>query len=234
MTTNVTLHPFTDAGMGSAPFRFVGACTIPSNWLAGENPSAYNAAIAALPKHLKSGLGTCAHCGMAIMNVFIVRNAEGDEYGVGCDCIERVGDARVVTAMKAAKLTIDRAKRRAKADTARREREAARKAAQEAYEASPEGIAAKAAQEAAEAAERATRAAIQAVTGPMAERLRDGAGGFRDSVAETLAAGQFLSGRGAEIAAMILAKQEGRTNSKAWIAEFERVYPLLTGENFEA
>lgn len=229
-TATVKTHPFTTAGMGPAPFRFVGACSIPSNWLAGENPSAYNAALSALPRHLKGGLGTCCHCGMAIMNVFIVRNADGDEYGVGCDCIEKVGDMKVVPAMKLAKAKMEREKRRAKAEAKRVAREAARKAEREAYAASPEGIAAAAAAEAERQAEIARRAAIQAVTGPLAERLKDGRGGFCDSVAFDLAGGSYLRGRAAEIAADILAKQCGRRNSKAYEAELARVWPLLTGE----
>jgi hypothetical protein len=229
-TTTVLDHPFTRAGMGRAPFKFVGACSIPSNWLAGENPSAYNAALSALPRHLKGGLGTCCHCGMAIMNVFIVRNADGDEYGVGCDCIEKVGDTVVTTAMRMAKNKMEREKRAAKRDARHQRAAAAAKAEREAYAASPEGIAAAAAKAAEEKAEAERRAAIQAETMPLGERLKDGRGGFCDSVAFDLIGGQRLRGRAAEIAADILAKQCGRRNSKAYAEELDRVWPLLTGE----
>jgi len=35
------------------------------------------------------GAGTCAHCGMAIMNVYQVQIGNGDVYGVGSSCIEK-------------------------------------------------------------------------------------------------------------------------------------------------
>jgi hypothetical protein len=75
--------------MGTAPYAFAGVCELPSPELAGQNPEAYNAALRDLPR-LKSGLGTCACCGMAISSIFIVRDAAGDLYGVGCDCIRKV------------------------------------------------------------------------------------------------------------------------------------------------
>ena len=51
---------------------------------------------------------------------------------------------------------------------------------------------------------------------PLAEQMRDGGGGCRDSVADEMARGSLPSGRGRSIAIDILAKAAGRRNSKAY------------------
>lgn len=84
-------HPFELAGMGHGPYRYVGFYALPSPDLAAANPEAYNARLREMPK-LNSGCGTCSNCGMAIMNIHIVRDGKGGLWGVGCDCIEKVGD----------------------------------------------------------------------------------------------------------------------------------------------
>ncbi len=101
--------------MGPSPFRFLYAFSIPSASLAEHNPTAYNNALAAMPRDLVSGCGTCSHCGMAIMNIFVVQNAEGKKYGVGCDCVEKHGGSGLVSKMKLAKQKMEREKREAKA-----------------------------------------------------------------------------------------------------------------------
>lgn len=88
MTTEVTVHKFERAGMGHAPYRFVGVFEMPSRSLAAHNPDGYNAALASMPK-LETGCGTCACCGMAIMTVYIVKSADGRLWGVGCECINK-------------------------------------------------------------------------------------------------------------------------------------------------
>jgi hypothetical protein len=37
------------------------------------------------------GLGTCAHCNHAILNIYIVSIGDGQLFGVGSDCIEKAG-----------------------------------------------------------------------------------------------------------------------------------------------
>jgi hypothetical protein len=116
--TNDQTHLFTVAGLGSAPFTYVGNAEIPSSRLAEHNPDAYNNALRELPRHLKGGCGTCSYCGLAITIICIVRNAEGDEFGVGSDCILKAGGEGVVSklklALKARRKKIAEAKREVK------------------------------------------------------------------------------------------------------------------------
>jgi hypothetical protein len=76
--------------------------------------------------NFKSGAGTCAHCGHAILNIYQVQIGNGDVYGVGSDCIAKVGlPARELSLvkreeLKQAKLKRD-ARKKAKGDAARLE-----------------------------------------------------------------------------------------------------------------
>lgn len=117
-------HPFELAGMGRGPYRFAGFAQIPSASLAENNPSAYNAALAMLPKDLRGGCGTCQNCGMAISNIYIVADADGARYGVGCDCVEKTGDVCLSKPVLIAKNKMEREARRQKADAKRREKHA--------------------------------------------------------------------------------------------------------------
>jgi len=83
-------HPF-EKTLGAGPYRFVGAVQIrkPTATSMDNYKSCYDAA----GPRFVTGMGTCAHCGMAIMNVFLVEIGNGDVFGVGCDCIGKVGMA---------------------------------------------------------------------------------------------------------------------------------------------
>lgn len=212
------LHTFTKAGMGTAPFHFVGTAKIPSPSLGEQNPTAYMNALAALPRDLVNGCGTCGHCGTSIMNIFIVRNAEGKKYGVGCDCIEKTADKPLVRASHLAKLAADRAKRAA-----------SKKAKREAYLAAIDPATGetneqrmqrereeqRVAYQAREAAEFARRKATSEALATYASLLRDGQGGFRDSVGQDMQAGFLPQGRAREIATEILAKIIGGRRGSA-------------------
>lgn len=83
MTT--TIHPFEQAGLGKAPFRYIGAveqhltrdgtvvCGTYSGVQVETNPG-----------------GTCDYCGLAIINMYRVRSADGNTFKVGCDCLKKV------------------------------------------------------------------------------------------------------------------------------------------------
>lgn len=58
-------------------------------------------------------------------------------------------------------------------------------------------------------------------------RMPDGNGGFRDSITDSLKRGEELRGRGITIACEILAKECGRRNSKAYLAEYERIASIF-------
>jgi len=79
------IHPF-ERTLGLGPYKLAGffAMILPSEANQGRN----NFHLA--PKVVR-GMGTCAHCGHAILNVFIVQIGNGECYGVGSDCIEKAG-----------------------------------------------------------------------------------------------------------------------------------------------
>jgi hypothetical protein len=96
------LHPFYET-LGPGPYRFVGCYDLGA---AQDPTSAANFGnlrgwLADAPK-LKAGLGTCAHCGTAILNICIVRVGNGDLYGVGEDCVEKCSQGGLWKGAKAA------------------------------------------------------------------------------------------------------------------------------------
>lgn len=97
-----SLHPFYET-LGPGPYRFTGCYDMGE---AMDSTSAANFGsmrgwLADAPK-LKAGLGTCAHCGMAIMLVCIVQVGNGDLYGVGSDCVEKCSTGGIWKGAKAA------------------------------------------------------------------------------------------------------------------------------------
>lgn len=91
-----TIHVFEVAGLGSAPFTFVGVD--------------YNQK------------GThCDYCGTAIVNVFWVRGSCGKTFKVGCDCIAKTHDAGLIRIVDGIQRKHDRDMREAKAKAIRAE-----------------------------------------------------------------------------------------------------------------
>ena len=86
-----------------------------------------------------------------------------------------------------------------------------------------------AAEEAADRAEEVARAACAERLAEIANLLADGQGGFRDRVAQDMREGEAPYGRGVGIVCDIIAKQQGRRSSKAYDAEYDRVYAILGG-----
>src|SRR5579862_3473490 len=73
--TPVRLHPFERAGLGKAPFRFIGMAE-----------HVYQACPGA---PIQPGT-SCDYCSNGIRYAFNVRSADGKRFKVGCDCIRRV------------------------------------------------------------------------------------------------------------------------------------------------
>lgn len=89
MTTEKKTHPFAYT-LGPGPYTYKGFGKI----VFGQNGAQYFG-----PK-MDVGCGTCAHCGMAILNIFIVQTSDNKLCGVGCDCINKIlidGDFTNVT-----------------------------------------------------------------------------------------------------------------------------------------
>jgi len=86
MTDEVT-HLFQQAGLGVAPFRFVGA-----------HVKTYQACHGA---PVQPG-GSCAYCGTGIMECCVIRDANGKEFIVGNVCVGKTGDAGLINLTKRA------------------------------------------------------------------------------------------------------------------------------------
>lgn len=78
-------HPFSFT-LGPGPYRFVGVFSIILPSEANQGRSNFHLA----PK-VDGGIGTCFHCGHAIIDCFLVKTGEGKIFGVGCDCIDKIG-----------------------------------------------------------------------------------------------------------------------------------------------
>lgn len=81
---NVGKHCFEVAGLGLAPFRFVGM---------SENVITY-------PDGTSQAGGSCNYCGTGIRYECVIVSRDGKRSVVGCDCIAKVGDAGLLKAYK--------------------------------------------------------------------------------------------------------------------------------------
>lgn len=212
-------HPFEAAGMDHGPYRHLGVYSIPSPHLAEANPDAYRNAQLAVPR-LVAGLGTCACCGMAIVNVHIIRAGTGRLFGVGCDCVQKTGQKSLADAAKVAHARIVAEQRRKLAEARRRARHEAWLATvcNDRGETHAQRLAR---ERAAEEAATRKRLELAARLEFLALALQDGKGGFRDSIAESLRFGRLPSGRALEIVRDIWGKQAGRSNSPAYLAAIQ-------------
>lgn len=219
------IHPFTASQMGSPPFRFLYIATIPSPSLGEQNPTAYNNALAALPRDLVNGCGTCGHCGTPIMNIHVIRNGDGKKYGVGCECIKKTGDMPLMKASNLEKLKADRINR-AKAKEAKRTAWLAEiidtttgETRQQQMERKAEES--RAAYQVQQDAEMVRRRTIAEELTLESEFLRDGKGGFSDSIGIDMQSGLLPRGGARSIVLDILAKRMGgRRNSAAYDEQF--------------
>jgi hypothetical protein len=80
----VGIHKFEAAGLGKAPFRFVGL---------SENAITY-------PDGTTKAGGSCDYCSTGIRHECWVLSADGKRFKVGSNCIEKVGDQGLFQAYK--------------------------------------------------------------------------------------------------------------------------------------
>jgi len=85
-TTKIGRHAFEVAGLGIAPFKFVGCYE--------------KIAPKADPRMPNLPGAVCAYCGAGIMNCYEVVSGDKNRFVVGCDCIEKTGDAGLIRAYK--------------------------------------------------------------------------------------------------------------------------------------
>lgn len=81
---NRRVHKFEIAGLGPAPYVFLRV-----------EKRAYQACQGA---PVQPGT-TCDYCGTSIMFAFILRAADGSEFKVGCDCVHKTNDTRLIGAI---------------------------------------------------------------------------------------------------------------------------------------
>lgn len=108
MTATTTIHCFEEAGLGKAPFRYVGI--VDQNIAYGERVIG-NVGGCALTT--KPG-GTCDYCGTYIVNMFRVESADGKTFKVGCECIRKTGDDGLIRRVNDDVRKMERARRQAK------------------------------------------------------------------------------------------------------------------------
>lgn len=82
--TNTDLHPFERAGLGKAPFKYLGVFQDVGPKTVIVNGLEMQVGAPGQP------MGTCNYCGQGIKDCYRVRGASGDEFIVGCDCVRKL------------------------------------------------------------------------------------------------------------------------------------------------
>jgi len=201
MNTATHTHAFTLAGLGEAPFRFVGI-----------NENLFRAG-----DIVKAG-GCCNFCSTGIRYECIIVSADGINSVVGTDCIRKVGDKGLVKAVNALKNKQAREKRKAKFQAEEIARTNAERAANGGL---TDWEREQAERMTAEKKRAASVAPALAVLAELAIGLTDGRGGFCDSIAKDWKRGRTVSPNASIIAAEVIAKKSGRKGSKAYISALE-------------
>jgi hypothetical protein len=97
-----TLHIFEEAGLGHAPYKFMGLYSLPSPLIAETNPDMYNLMLEEIPHTTLGGAGTCSYCGMPIMNLYIIQSLDKETFFVGSECVLKTGDKGLINLAKRA------------------------------------------------------------------------------------------------------------------------------------
>lgn len=212
------IHPFEVAGLGLAPFRFV-----------GMTENVYSAA----PGHSQPG-GSCDYCCNGIKYECHIVSSDGKRFKVGTDCVLKLGraDNRLISSVKRAKLMLDREQR----EKVRQAKIAAMRAKREA-ELDRQRVAngGLTDDEVAQAAERAKIAAQRqhwvAVNGWLLDVLSLTRGDFAQAMADRLCEGPVskLSDRAIGCLRDIYARNAGRRGSKAYVSA-EAKFDEMVGE----
>ena len=95
MADTTHVHKFEIAGLGQAPFQFIGM-TESRGPIRHANPDGTVTEIGAPGQPM----GTCAYCGQGIAYLCAIRSADGRTFVVGSDCVLKVGDKGLVNTVK--------------------------------------------------------------------------------------------------------------------------------------
>jgi hypothetical protein len=100
-TETTTVHPWERAGLGKAPFRWLGV-----RHLVGPIRIAQSDGTTLEIGAPGQPMGSCAYCAQGIAECHSIKSADGKVFMVGCDCVRRVsepGDPVLKAAESAAK-----------------------------------------------------------------------------------------------------------------------------------
>lgn len=237
--TEVLTHLWQEQGLGQAPFRAICIISVPSKGLAEHNVDAYNNAMAECQQQARAlgvHLCTCDSCGMALENNVVIRDVNGKNFVVGCDCAEKVGDTKLTTEVKLLNKKRKQEIKAAKAEEERKARES-RIAADQALQRERNGglTDAEVAARARQAAEDAKREKFTAENLWLLNVLDGMNGDFVASMIEKLEVGPLsgLSDRCVSILSDIYGKAHGRGGSKKYTAAVDEFYSHLPEESDE-
>jgi hypothetical protein len=111
MTNAEYIHPWQAAGLGLAPFRWIGVeRKVGPIVTVGKDGLEWSVGAPGQP------MGTCAYCGQGIAECHEIESADKKRFIVGCDCVARVhakGD-KVLTAVEKASRDLRNAAARAR------------------------------------------------------------------------------------------------------------------------
>lgn len=204
--------------MGVAPYRYKGLWSAPNSSLAEHNTHAYNLALKEKPACCHY---SCDHCGMAIMNHYIIKDAAGTLFCVGSECIKKVGDVERIEKAEADKKAHNRKLSQARADKKREAERQQREAVLQAERDVNGGLTDW------ELAEQQRKDALTA----QREKNKEAAayflnvlyyqnGSFCADIANGLEKGNIPYGRGKTILIEIIAKTAGRKNTAAYKVKY--------------
>lgn len=107
--TPATVHVFEAAGLGKAPFKFIGLET--SNDREAVNMERKNAG----QIYTTNFCTSCDYCSQSIQNAYCVESSDGKRFKVGCDCIKKTGDKglkKIISEIESKKRRIAKADKR--------------------------------------------------------------------------------------------------------------------------
>jgi hypothetical protein len=187
------MHTFTAAGLGQAPFQYIGM---------------FESVYVACPGAPVQPAGSCDYCGNGIRYCFQIKSADGKISKVGCDCIKKSGDEHLAKACPSSPAkALNDSRRMAKA-AAEIQAERDQNGGMTKFEKLMRD-------------QRIKEAAIAQACQPLIAALLSDGGNFALSIAQSMQRGSLPTGRGVTIALDIISKQAGRRGSKAYESAFD-------------
>lgn len=119
----VAVHPWQAKGLGMAPFRFLTVISHPSKSLQEANPDAYNYAAGIACQQRRAlkveDTCTCHACYRDISVAYVIESSDEKRFVVGCECVLKTDDTKLITEVEAAKRERNRIASRKRAEVKR-------------------------------------------------------------------------------------------------------------------